>query len=81
MKGGIIPAFFINNENFLSCALGPQEKTVRKLARESVMRKLNHCNIQLVGTESEPFELLKELENQPNLKKEWRDYQRNHSEN
>jgi hypothetical protein len=56
-----------------SCAMSPQEKTVRKLARESVKRKLNHCNIQLVGTEHESIEMLKELEKQPKLKKEWRE--------
>jgi hypothetical protein len=56
-----------------SCAMSPQEKTVRKLARESVRRKLNHCNIQLVGTDPESVKLLKELEKQPKLKKEWRE--------
>lgn len=39
------------------CAMGPQEKIVRKLARESVKRKLNHCNIQLVGNEPESITL------------------------
>jgi hypothetical protein len=55
------------------CAMGPQEKIVRKLARESVKRKLNHCNIQLVGNEPESITLLKEMQKLPKLDKEWRE--------
>jgi hypothetical protein len=47
-----------------SCAIGSQEKIVRKLARESVMRKPNYCNLQLVGSGSDSIKLLKELKNQ-----------------
>ena len=44
-----------------SCAMGSQEKIVRKLARESAMRKPNHCNLQLIGSGLESLKLLKEL--------------------
>ena len=44
-----------------SCVSGSQEKTVRKLARESAMRKPNHCNLQFVGIGSESLKMLKEL--------------------
>jgi hypothetical protein len=46
-----------------SCVMGSQEKIVRKLARESAMRKPNHCNLQLIGSGSESLKLLKELKN------------------
>jgi hypothetical protein len=52
-----------------SCVAGPQEKTVRKLVRESLSRKLNNCNIQMVGNEHELIELLKEIKNSPNSKR------------
>jgi hypothetical protein len=44
-----------------SCVMGSQEKIVRKLARESAMRKPNHCNLQLVGSDSASLKMLKEL--------------------
>jgi hypothetical protein len=47
-----------------SCAMGFQEKIVRKLALESVMRKPNYCNLQLIGGSSESIKLLKELKSQ-----------------
>ena len=55
-----------------SCAMGPQEKTVRRLARESALRQPNHCNLQLVGDAPESIKLLKELENRPGLDSELR---------
>jgi hypothetical protein len=55
-----------------SCVMGSQEKIVRKLARESALRKPNHCNLQLVGDSKESIKLLKEIKNQPKLDSEIR---------
>ncbi len=55
-----------------SCAMGPQENIVRKLARESAMRKPNHCNLQLVGDGPESIKVLKKIIKRPKLDKEFR---------
>ena len=55
-----------------SAVMGSQEKTVRKLALNSVERKLNHCNIQMIGTGPKAIKVLKELQKKAKLGKEWR---------
>jgi hypothetical protein len=55
-----------------SAVMGSQEKSIRKQALISLERKLNHCNIQLVGTGPKAIKLLKELQKHAKLDKEWR---------
>jgi hypothetical protein len=56
-----------------SCAMCSQEKIVRKLARESALRKPNYCNLQFVGTETESIKVLKKIKENTKLDSELMD--------